>query len=349
MSSFLKSPLSNSTFFSGQIFYEVFVWDIYKRHWLGQSSIACIHYKIKGQQSPKFPLTHLIQFLVFFWGCYMIPVRFLLFIPIIALLNGYGVEARIRRYKWEVKNEFKSPDCYRKLVITINGRTPGPTIRAQQNDTIVVEVANSLFTENIAIHWHGIRQVLFFYFLIFQLYTCEINLCFFYCLTDWNTLVWWDRRSNSVSNFAWNHFQIPVCGRQSKFGGNFRSFLYRIIDWEIVWIECSRGHTCIMHIMECKKILGYMDQSWWNYLMGNPNLLHMIMIGTSSSMIGSITALLNKLLACLKFLSNGLESLRWIYNYLFFKSTSVLVMIVLCKFENFSVSFDPWERKVQLF
>ncbi|TYG40672.1 hypothetical protein ES288_D12G111800v1 [Gossypium darwinii] len=89
----------------------------------------------------------------------MVPVRFLLLIPLIALLNGYGVEARIRRYKWEVKNEFKSPDCYRKMVITINGRTPGPTIRAQQNDTIIVEVTNSLFTENIAIHWHGIRQI----------------------------------------------------------------------------------------------------------------------------------------------------------------------------------------------
>ena len=78
---------------------------------------------------------------------------------IIALLNGLGVEARIRRYKWEVKYEYRSPDCFKKLVITINGQTPGPTIRAQQNDTIIVELTNSLVTENVAIHWHGIRQV----------------------------------------------------------------------------------------------------------------------------------------------------------------------------------------------
>lgn len=71
------------------------------------------------------------------------------------------VEARIRHYKWEVKYEFKSPDCYKKLSITINGRSPGPSIIARQGDTIVVELKNSLLTENIAIHWHGIRQVIF--------------------------------------------------------------------------------------------------------------------------------------------------------------------------------------------
>lgn len=69
------------------------------------------------------------------------------------------VEARIRHYRWEVKYEYKSPDCFKKLVITINGGTPGPKILAQQGDTVVVELKNSLLTENVAIHWHGIRQV----------------------------------------------------------------------------------------------------------------------------------------------------------------------------------------------
>ncbi|CAI9280326.1 unnamed protein product [Lactuca saligna] len=69
------------------------------------------------------------------------------------------VEARIRHYRWEVKYEFKSQDCFRKLVITINGRTPGPSIRAQQGDTVIVDLKNSLLTENVAIHWHGIRQI----------------------------------------------------------------------------------------------------------------------------------------------------------------------------------------------
>ncbi|KAG9138321.1 hypothetical protein Leryth_001526 [Lithospermum erythrorhizon] len=68
-------------------------------------------------------------------------------------------EARTRHYKWEVKYELKSPDCYKKPTITINGRSPGPTIEAQQGDTVVVELKNSLVTENVAIHWHGIRQI----------------------------------------------------------------------------------------------------------------------------------------------------------------------------------------------
>jgi L-ascorbate oxidase len=45
------------------------------------------------------------------------------------------------------------------LVLTINGNFPGPTIRAQQGDTIVVELKNSLGTENVAVHWHGIHQI----------------------------------------------------------------------------------------------------------------------------------------------------------------------------------------------
>ena len=68
-------------------------------------------------------------------------------------------EARIRYHKWEVKYELKSPDCYKKLVITINGGSPGPTIFAQQGDTIIAEVTDKLFTDGVTIHWHGIRQV----------------------------------------------------------------------------------------------------------------------------------------------------------------------------------------------
>ncbi|XP_042476300.1 protein LOW PHOTOSYNTHETIC EFFICIENCY 1, chloroplastic-like [Macadamia integrifolia] len=77
----------------------------------------------------------------------------------ISLLTLPTVEARIRHYKWEVKYEYKSQDCYKKLVIAINGKTPGPSIIAQQGDTVVVELKNSLLTENVAIHWHGIPQI----------------------------------------------------------------------------------------------------------------------------------------------------------------------------------------------
>ncbi|GKV25325.1 hypothetical protein SLEP1_g34780 [Rubroshorea leprosula] len=76
----------------------------------------------------------------------------------LALMNFPAADARIRRFKWDVKYEYRSPDCVKKLVITINGQSPGPTIKAQQGDTIIVELTNNLMTENVAIHWHGIRQ-----------------------------------------------------------------------------------------------------------------------------------------------------------------------------------------------
>lgn len=78
---------------------------------------------------------------------------------IISLTTISSANAAVRRYKWEVKYEYKSQDCVKKLVLTINGKTPGPTIRATRGDTIIVQLKNSLLTENVAIHWHGIRQI----------------------------------------------------------------------------------------------------------------------------------------------------------------------------------------------
>ncbi|KAB2636891.1 L-ascorbate oxidase-like [Pyrus ussuriensis x Pyrus communis] len=86
-------------------------------------------------------------------------VKLLVLCHLIFLVTVSKVEARIRHYRWELKYEYKSPDCFKKLVITINGGTPGPKILAQQGDTVVVELKNSLLTENVAIHWHGIRQI----------------------------------------------------------------------------------------------------------------------------------------------------------------------------------------------
>ncbi|XP_028763496.1 L-ascorbate oxidase-like [Neltuma alba] len=88
----------------------------------------------------------------------MVPTLLVLYF-LLCLAYLSSCEARIRHYKWEVKYEYRSPDCFKKLVITINGRSPGPTIQAEEGDTIVVELKNSFLTENLAIHWHGIRQI----------------------------------------------------------------------------------------------------------------------------------------------------------------------------------------------
>jgi FtsP/CotA-like multicopper oxidase with cupredoxin domain len=70
-----------------------------------------------------------------------------------------NVEARTHYLTWKVTYEYKYLDCFKKLAIAINGQTPGPHINATRGDTIIVTVLNNLLMENVAIHWHGIRQV----------------------------------------------------------------------------------------------------------------------------------------------------------------------------------------------
>ena len=43
--------------------------------------------------------------------------------------------------------------------ISVNKRIPGPTLIVNENARVVVDVVNSLFTEEISIHWHGIHQL----------------------------------------------------------------------------------------------------------------------------------------------------------------------------------------------
>lgn len=65
-------------------------------------------------------------------------------------------------HKFEVSYMFGAPDCVENIVMSINGKFPGPTIRASAGDTVHVDLTNNLYTEGVVIHWHGIRQVLFF-------------------------------------------------------------------------------------------------------------------------------------------------------------------------------------------
>ncbi|XP_072964364.1 L-ascorbate oxidase-like [Typha angustifolia] len=85
----------------------------------------------------------------------------LLSIPFIFLLLFVPLSfaSKARHFKWEVGYVFWSPDCLENVMIGINGKFPGPTIRAKAGDTIVIELKNSLPTEGVVIHWHGIRQI----------------------------------------------------------------------------------------------------------------------------------------------------------------------------------------------
>lgn len=82
-----------------------------------------------------------------------------LFLTLALLLQAGALTlGKVRHYKWQVGYQFWSPDCVQKVVISINGNYPGPTIRAHVGDTIVVELENLMPTEAVLVHWHGIRQ-----------------------------------------------------------------------------------------------------------------------------------------------------------------------------------------------
>lgn len=67
-------------------------------------------------------------------------------------------DATLHHHKWKLSYQNWSPDCMQVTVISINGQYPGPTIRAREGDTVVVDLENQMPTENVVIHWHGIRQ-----------------------------------------------------------------------------------------------------------------------------------------------------------------------------------------------
>ncbi|KAJ6424866.1 hypothetical protein OIU84_025606 [Salix udensis] len=48
--------------------------------------------------------------------------------------------------------------CSEKPIVTVNGRFPGPTLVAREDDTVLVKVVNHV-KYNVSIHWHGIRQL----------------------------------------------------------------------------------------------------------------------------------------------------------------------------------------------
>lgn len=61
-----------------------------------------------------------------------------------------AVDLEAREFSWEVEPGLTIPG------FGFNGQAPGPTIRGEVGDTLVVHLKNSL-PEPTTIHWHGLR------------------------------------------------------------------------------------------------------------------------------------------------------------------------------------------------
>ncbi|KAK4834690.1 hypothetical protein QYF36_026920 [Acer negundo] len=68
------------------------------------------------------------------------------------------VESRVRHYKFNVVTKNTTKLCSNKPIVTVNGKFPGPTLYAREDDTVLVKVTNHV-QYNVSIHWHGIRQL----------------------------------------------------------------------------------------------------------------------------------------------------------------------------------------------
>ncbi|KAF5751396.1 putative laccase [Tripterygium wilfordii] len=79
-------------------------------------------------------------------------------LAMVACLFPASVESMVRHYKFNVELKNITRLCSTKPIVTINGKFPGPTIVAREDDTVLIKVVNHV-TYNLSIHWHGVRQL----------------------------------------------------------------------------------------------------------------------------------------------------------------------------------------------
>ncbi|KAH0663389.1 hypothetical protein KY290_029313 [Solanum tuberosum] len=63
-----------------------------------------------------------------------------------------------RHYKFDIRLKNVTRLCKTKTIVTVNGKFPGPRIVAREGDRLVIKVVNHV-SNNVSIHWHGIRQL----------------------------------------------------------------------------------------------------------------------------------------------------------------------------------------------
>ncbi|XP_038706063.1 laccase-4-like [Tripterygium wilfordii] len=88
----------------------------------------------------------------------MAPWIRILVLAMVACLFPASVESIVRHYKFNVVLKNTTRLCSTKPIVTINGKFPGPTIVAREDDTVLIKVVNHV-KYNVSIHWHGVRQL----------------------------------------------------------------------------------------------------------------------------------------------------------------------------------------------
>ncbi|KAH7439619.1 hypothetical protein KP509_04G068900 [Ceratopteris richardii] len=75
------------------------------------------------------------------------------------LSNAFYTSAATVNLDWKIEYTSVTRLCHTKSLISVNGQFPGPTVYVTEGDTVIVNVTN-LVSNNVTIHWHGVRQLL---------------------------------------------------------------------------------------------------------------------------------------------------------------------------------------------
>ncbi|KAJ4849173.1 Laccase-17 [Turnera subulata] len=63
-----------------------------------------------------------------------------------------------RHYTFNIMHQNYTRLCTTRSLVTVNGKFPGPRLVAREGDQVLIKVVNHV-SNNITIHWHGIRQL----------------------------------------------------------------------------------------------------------------------------------------------------------------------------------------------
>ncbi|KAF7825652.1 laccase-17-like [Senna tora] len=63
-----------------------------------------------------------------------------------------------RHYTFNIEYLNVTRLCHTRTILSVNGKFPGPRLIAREGDRVVVKVNNHV-SNNVSIHWHGVRQL----------------------------------------------------------------------------------------------------------------------------------------------------------------------------------------------
>ncbi|KAL4197682.1 hypothetical protein AMTRI_Chr04g252320 [Amborella trichopoda] len=79
------------------------------------------------------------------------------FWPLLLLTWAHHAWGNLGYYNFTVESSPYTRLCRTKVILTVNGQYPGPTLYVRKGGTLIVKVLNKS-SYNITLHWHGVKQ-----------------------------------------------------------------------------------------------------------------------------------------------------------------------------------------------